>query len=481
MIKKKRQSEKKGKRLRNLLFWAGFLICVFPIISNVVERQHQADAVATYRQTMEKEDEKEIEEKWRQANEYNEMLFQAKGGIVEETEEKKYEELLNIHGTDIMGSLEIPKIQVELPIYHGTTDEVLSNGIGHLEGTSLPIGGENTHSVLTGHRGLPSSKLLVRLDEMKNGDLFFIHTYKEVMAYKVEEIMVVKPEDTAWMEIKAEKDLVSLVTCTPFGINSHRLIVTGHRVDYKEKEYIKIKPQFPSVREIIITVFPILFVVSVGVIQIKNGIQIGVGIAMLFAVFQSFPVLAAFEQEQTGMIQMTLPEDWKINMKREGIVFGCTKIGEIENGGYKILPGYESAGIDLNNIKTSLELERVSKHLEAFGVEPEQNRQTDATGKVVFEQLDEGIYFIQAEKSNEYDLITPMIVALPSWDETEGKMSYEIKVSPKHVPIEKVGKDMAPQTGLKTGVWKWAILGIGFISAGIIVAVEWRKERKNEE
>ena len=273
MMKTNRQSEKKGKKFRNLLFWAGFLICIFPVISNIVERQRQADAVATYRQTMEKEDEKEIEEKWRQANEYNEMLFQAKGGIVEETEEKKYEELLNIHGTDIMGSLEIPKIQVELPIYHGTADEVLSNGIGHLEGTSLPIGGENTHSVLTGHRGLPSSKLLVRLDEMKIGDLFFIHTYKEVMAYKVADIMVVKPEDTAWMEIKDEKDLVSLVTCTPFGINSHRLIVTGRRVDYKEKEYIKIKPQFPSVREIIVTVFPILFVVSVGVIQIKNRIQ----------------------------------------------------------------------------------------------------------------------------------------------------------------------------------------------------------------
>ena len=273
MMKTNRKSEKKGKKFRNLLFWAGFLICIFPVISNIVERQRQADAVATYRQTMEKEDEKEIEEKWRQANEYNEMLFQAKGGIVEETEEKKYEELLNIHGTDIMGSLEIPKIQVELPIYHGTEDEVLSNGIGHLEGTSLPIGGENTHSVLTGHRGLPSSKLLVRLDEMKIGDLFFIHTYKEVMAYKVEEIMVVKPEDTAWMEIKGEKDLVSLVTCTPFGINSHRLIVTGHRVDYKEKEYIKIKPQLPSVREIIVTVFPILFVVSIVVIEIKNRIQ----------------------------------------------------------------------------------------------------------------------------------------------------------------------------------------------------------------
>ena len=273
MMKTNRQSEKKGKKFRNLLFWAGFLICIFPVISNIVERQRQADAVATYRQTMEKEDEKELEETWRPAIEYNEMLFQAKGGIVEETEEKKYEELLNIHGTDIMGSLEIPKIQVELPIYHGTADEVLSNGIGHLEGTSLPIGGENTHSVLTGHRGLPSSKLLVRLDEMKIGDLFFIHTYKEVMAYKVEDIMVVKPEDTAWMEIEGEKDLVSLVTCTPFGINSHRLIVTGHRVDYKEKEYIKIKPQLPSVREIIVTVFPILFVVSIVVIEIKNRIQ----------------------------------------------------------------------------------------------------------------------------------------------------------------------------------------------------------------
>ena len=165
------------------------------------------------------------------------------------------------------------------------------------------------------------------------------------------------------------------------------------------------------------------------------------GIVMLFAVFQSFPVLAAFEQEQTGMIQMTLPEDWK-NMKREGIVFGCTKIGEIENGEYKILPIYDLAGIDLNNIKTSLELDRVSKRLEEFGVEPEQRIQTDATGKVVFEQLEEGIYFIQAEKSNEYDLITPMLVALPSWDETEGMC---------------------------------------FILAGTIVSVEWRKERKNEE
>ena len=127
------------------------------------------------------------------------------------------------------------------------------------------------------------------------------------------------------------------------------------------------------------------------------------------------------------------------------------KSERVENGEYKILPIYDLAGIDLNNIKTSLELDRVSKRLEEFGVEPEQRIQTDVTGKVVFEQLEEGIYFIQAEKSNEYDLITPMLVALPSWDETEGKMSYEIKVSPKHVPMEKVrkGYGTADRTGNK--------------------------------
>lgn len=276
---KKRKSgklKKKRKWFRTLLFFGGFLICILPVISNVIERQRQIDAVATYRQIMEKEDECEIEEKWNLANRYNEMLFQSKGGSVEEqTEEAEYtyEQQLNIHGTDIMGSLEIPKIQVELPIYHGTTEEVLSNGIGHLEGTSLPIGGVNTHSVLTGHRGLPTSKLLVRLDEIKTGDLFFIRTYKEILAYKVEKIRVVKPEDTGWMEIQDGRDLVSVVTCTPFGINTHRLIVTGHRVGYKEKEYAEIKQKIPSAREIVITWMPVLFAASIGLIQIKNQIQ----------------------------------------------------------------------------------------------------------------------------------------------------------------------------------------------------------------
>lgn len=205
------------------------------------------------------------------------------------------------------------------------------------------------------------------------------------------------------------------------------------------------------------------------------------GLAFLFVMFQAFPVLAASEQKQEGKIQVSLPEDWK-NMKKEGIVFGCTKIGVLENGEYKILPIYESTAIDLNCLKTSLELEQASKRLEGFEIKAERSSQTDAAGNVVFDQLDEGVYFVQAEKSNEYDVISPTIVALPEWSEEEGEMSYEIKVEPKHVPVEKTEKNMAPQTGLKTSARRCFAAGImSFVAAGMIVVVEWRKARKNEE
>lgn len=274
-VKRYRKVQKRGKGFRKILFLTGLCICMFPIISNVIVRQHQINAVATYRQIVEKEDEEDIERVWNQAKQYNARLFQAKNGYIGEKAEREetYEQQLNVHGTDIMGSLDIPKIQVELPIYHGTTEEVLSNGIGHLEGTSLPIGGENTHSVLTGHRGLPSSKLLVRLDEMKEGDLFFIRTYKETLAYKVDKIRVVRPEDTSWMDIQEGKDMVSIVTCTPFGINTHRLIVSGQRIEYTEKAYAEIKSEIPSVREIIVTWMPILFAFGMCAVKGINWIR----------------------------------------------------------------------------------------------------------------------------------------------------------------------------------------------------------------
>lgn len=144
-------------------------------------------------------------------------------------------------------------------VQDGTDDTALSNGIGHLQGTSLPVGGANTHCVLTGHRGLPSSKLLIRLDEMVEGDLFFLRIGNETLAYKVNKIQIVEPEDVSGLQIEAGEDLVTLVTCTPYGINTHRLLVTGKRVEYKKAQHDAIKQELPSARELIFFLLPFLF------------------------------------------------------------------------------------------------------------------------------------------------------------------------------------------------------------------------------
>ena len=253
-----------------VIFVIGFVLCCLPIIWNVIEQRHQSDAVATYQNAVSKKDDTKLQKIMDEAGKYNDMLYQTGGAIVDNSDtdilsDASYQKQLNISGNGTMGSLDIPKINVELPIYHGTDDTALSNGIGHLQGTSLPIGGENTHAVLTGHRGLPSSKLLIRLDEMEKGDLFFIRISDETLAYKVYKIQVVEPEDVSSLQIEAGKDLVTLVTCTPYGINTHRLLVTGKRVEYKKAQHDSIRQEIPSIREIIFFALPFLFAaISIG-------------------------------------------------------------------------------------------------------------------------------------------------------------------------------------------------------------------------
>ena len=247
-----------------VIFIIGFALCCLPIIWNVIEQRHQSDAVATYQNAVSKKDDTKLKEIMDNAAAYNDMLYQTGGAVVDNSDteilsDESYEKQLNISGNGTMGSLDIPKINVELPIYHGTDDTVLSNGIGHLQGTSLPVGGANTHCVLTGHRGLPSSKLLIRLDEMVGGDLFFLRIGNETLAYKVNKIQIVEPEDVSGLQNEAGEDLVTLVTCTPYGINTHRLLVTGKRVEYKKAQHDAIKQELPSVRELIFFLLPFLF------------------------------------------------------------------------------------------------------------------------------------------------------------------------------------------------------------------------------
>lgn len=262
------------KWLLRIIFLAGFLLLLYPLISNMVHQRQQSDAVASYDSAVSNRSEEEIQEILNQATEYNNMLFQSNGAIVDNMDtsilsDESYNSLLN-QANGIMGSIEIPKIDVDLPIYHGTEDDILSVGVGHIQGTSLPVGGENTHCVLSGHRGLPGSSLFTRLDEMKEGDLFFLSVMGETLAYKVYDIQVVDPDNTEVLEITAGKDDVSLVTCTPYGLNTHRLVVTGERVPYEESEYNSIGSELPSLRELLFIAIPFVLLAVAGGLKFKD-------------------------------------------------------------------------------------------------------------------------------------------------------------------------------------------------------------------
>ena len=202
-------------------------------MSNLWNQAHQSRAIATYSKQVEKLDDSENKKMLKAARKYNKSLLKKSDHWkLSKKDKKKYESLLDVSGTGIMGYIEVPKIDCSLPIYHGTDEGALQIAIGHLEGSSLPVGGKNTHCVLSGHRGLPSARLFTDLDQMEEGDLFYLHVLGQTLAYKVDQIKVVLPEDTDDIQIVEGKDYVTLLTCTPYGINSHRLLVRGERTDY---------------------------------------------------------------------------------------------------------------------------------------------------------------------------------------------------------------------------------------------------------
>lgn len=232
---------KKQNIILFLFLLVGLSILNYPFISQWVNRRSESQAVESYeKQTDILEEEKKRAIK-QEAEAYNKELLEKQTGVsdgfsVKSKRDDRYERILNLSGDGIMGVLRIPKIQVHLPVYHGTSAKVLEEGVGHLYGSSFPTGGEGTHSVFSSHRGLPSKTLFTDLDQMQEGDLFFLDILGEEMAYRVEEILTVEPEETDALEIIPGKDYVTLVTCTPYGINSHRLLVRGERISWEEKD-----------------------------------------------------------------------------------------------------------------------------------------------------------------------------------------------------------------------------------------------------
>ncbi len=218
-----------------LVLLAGMGLILYPTISEQWNKAHQTTAIAQYRDMVEEIDMEDAEQQLADARAYNEELAAASSpsAYVEEHMDT-YNNLLNIAGTGIMGYVEVPKIKTTLPVYHGTDENVLQIAAGHVEWTSLPVGGEGSHSVLSGHRGLPSAKLFTDLDQMEEGDLFTVHVLGEKFYYKVDQITTVLPDDTNSLLPMTGEDYCTLVTCTPYGINTHRLLVRGQRTDYDD-------------------------------------------------------------------------------------------------------------------------------------------------------------------------------------------------------------------------------------------------------
>lgn len=238
-----------------LLLFIALGLIAYPFISNYLFEHRTASECSLIDQQAEKVDDKELQEALKKAQDYNRVIASGRvqltdpfEGDISHDEAGAYESLCNLAGDGVMGTIDIPVINVNLPIFHGTSDQVLKVGAGHLYGTSLPVGGPSTHSVITGHTGLSSAKLFTDLVQMKKDDIFFVNMLGEKLAYKVDEISVVKPDDMSRLTISSGKDYVTLLTCTPYGINSHRLLVRGERTDYKEaiKDVKDVKPQVTS-------------------------------------------------------------------------------------------------------------------------------------------------------------------------------------------------------------------------------------------
>ncbi len=218
-----------------VLLLAGLSLLLYPSLADYWNRFRSSKAVSSYVEDVQNMDEKEYEKILDNAKEYNQKLTsQYNGYYLNETMKAEYEKTLNISETGIMGYIEIPSINCSVPIHHGTGEDVLQTAIGHLEWSSLPVGGESTHCVLSGHRGLPSARLFTDLDRLREGDTFVIRVLNETLTYEVDKILIVEPNDMKDLAIEKGKDLCTLVTCTPYGVNTHRLLVRGHRIENAE-------------------------------------------------------------------------------------------------------------------------------------------------------------------------------------------------------------------------------------------------------
>lgn len=231
-VKKKKKKSNTSTIILVIVFIIGLSLLLYPSLSNYWNSFHATRVITDYNEALADMTEEDFDEYWTAARQYNaDLLNTSNRYIMSDEQEARYDSLLNVADDGVMGYIEIPSIRVNLPIYHGVDDDILQHSAGHLPGSSLPVGGESTHCVLSGHRGLPSAKLFTNLDRLQEGDTFMLNVLNDTLTYEVDQIRIVLPDELYDLEIEPGQDYCTLVTCTPYGINTHRLLVRGHRVE----------------------------------------------------------------------------------------------------------------------------------------------------------------------------------------------------------------------------------------------------------
>lgn len=267
----------KNKLFTTLIFivmLSGLSLLLYPTLSDFINNVSRAKDINTYAESVSEIDSEEYQKMWDAAVDYNTRLARMPAHWkLTDDEMKEYESLLDVAGRGIMSTIEIPKLGVSLPVYHGTGVDVLQSAIGHLEGTSLPVGGKSTHCVVSGHRGLPSAKLFTSLDKLVVGDTFTLRTLDETLSYEVDEISVVLPEETEKLQIVPGEDLCTLMTCTPYGVNTHRLLVRGHRVENEQAAEIRVSADALQIDPLLVAPFlgiPVVIILFIVIITHKR-------------------------------------------------------------------------------------------------------------------------------------------------------------------------------------------------------------------
>jgi sortase A len=416
------------KKCLEIVFWllllCGLFLLLYPTGSNLWNERHQSHALANYQTGVENLKKEEYETLLSQAHQYNaSLLEQADRYHMGEEEEKMYENIFCVEENGIMGAVEIPKIDILLPIYHGTKESVLQMGVGHLPGSSLPVGGENAHCVLVGHRGLPSAKLFTDLDKLVEGDLFFLRILNETYTYQVDQILVVEPDQMDALKISEGKDECTLVTCTPYGINSHRLLVRGQRTQTPQKTTEKKKSNLWK----------------------KQVFFLIMAVVLSLALIAKKTVSVCAQEKETGSIS--------IKMQWDGI-------------------GISGGNLTLYRLKEKSEAEEIKKK-KGKGIKKEINQD----GTVTFFNLKPGYYYlVQEEAAEGFERILPFLVELPMQEKNQ--LIYHVQAEPKMEKKTMGWKEkidsILPQTGQRN--WPVPVLAV----SGLLLFLIGKKMRKND-